>query len=159
MEGRLAQKPTLCVCFFLGRPNYTRYPLRTRQQHPKVANGWSIQLSAHWWKQAESHKGQSSALQQWQATSESIKNQFRTYTCMRWLAWGVAGQVQRESDAAVCWEDVAIAIGGSRPPFAVLGCSFSICDGSTFFASFGLRCDIIPSLQNLSFQNDPFSCS
>ena len=26
-EGRLAQKPTLCVCFFLGGPNYTRYPL------------------------------------------------------------------------------------------------------------------------------------
>ena len=26
-EGMLAQKPTLCVCFFLGGPNYTTYPL------------------------------------------------------------------------------------------------------------------------------------
>ena len=30
-EGRLAQKPTLCVCFFLGGPNYTRYPLSDKQ--------------------------------------------------------------------------------------------------------------------------------
>ena len=34
-EGRLAQKPTLCVCFFLGGPNYTRYPLI--EQHTNEA--------------------------------------------------------------------------------------------------------------------------